>query len=201
MKIGEHPILIHTGCVEDHDDGSGDGIRTWYIDVGKYDDKNYHGAAIEVNAQDEDRQNLIVNSVNAIIIAANELSCEPLALAISLRDNVAVIAQALVYAREGLQMVRDIVEDNGHEFPQYTWDSEGGVPGHALKLVIDAIDSFPVNIPFIEPEDAHLSIIRKMRDRLVELGDISGAPIAQPSSTELMEMDSIIKRAGEILGD
>ena len=193
-----HLLFNYDGCFEPKDDGD---CNTWHLNIGLPQDGGYHKCAIEIHGDDEARKDFVLTALNAIIIAANELSCEPLDLAISLRDNVAVIAQTLVYAREGLQMVRDIVEDNGHEFPQYTWDSEGGVPGHALKLVIDAIDSFPVNIPFIEPEDAHLSIIRKMRDRLVELGDISGAPIAQPSSTELMEMDSIIKRAGEILGD
>jgi len=188
FAIGKYPVLIYNGCVEPKDDGDFD---SYHLDLGE------HSCAVEVHTDDEARKDLVMSSVNAMIIAANELNCDPLVLAASLQDNIAEIAQALVCAREGLQMVRDIVEDNGHEFPDHTWDVEDGVPGHALHLICNAINYFPVEIEFTPPEEAHKNLIRKMRDGLVKLQETPDGR----SILETMGMDSIIKRAGEILGD
>lgn len=113
---------------------------------------------------------LIVASANSFIIGAKSLKTSPLELAEKIGENLADIGKALVWGRKGLQVVREVVEDAGYTWPPHTWDSEDGIPGHALELISGALDCFPA-IEFMQPVDEQVSVLKEMRDFLANMDD------------------------------
>lgn len=108
------------------------------------------------------------DACNAFILAGNELNCCPGVLANRLVAYLGFIAKALVLGREGLQNVRDFVEDQGIKWPEHTWDNEQGIPGYAIKSLITAIGFFPGEIHIESDEEKIHNLIREMRDYIEE---------------------------------
>ncbi len=151
--------------------------------MGVFSDDDFHDGCIEIIG-DADRKLLVLHSVNSMIVAANELGCTPYVLATSLVGRIAKIATTLVHGRDALCILRDMT---GVEWPPYVWDVVDGEPGHALKLIIDSIELFPVELKGEPPEGERL--IRDMRDYInkAAAGDESVHPL--------------IDKANEILGE
>ncbi len=179
--MDQHPLLNDsTGMSQEE----GDSYPTYYLQLGGIPDKDLHACGIKVYGM-ENKRDLVLDSVNAMIVAANELGCTPYILATSLVGRIAKIATALVHGRDALCIIRDVT---GVEWPPYFWDEVDGEPGHALKLIIDCIEMFPVDLKG-EPSEGE-QLIRDMRDyinKAAAAGDESVQPLIDKANKMLGE--------------
>ena len=167
--------------------GSDSASPAYGIDIGP------HKMAAACFLSDE-MADLIVTSANVFVLAARDTSETPLQLAKEIGGNLIEIGKALVWSREALQQVREIVEDNGDEWPKHTWDDAHGVPGHALSLVIEALDCFP-KIPFVQPVDEQEGLIRELIEALDERIEEDESSDSRAPALALLE------RANKLIGD
>ncbi len=156
--------------------GSDSASPAYGIDIGP------HKMAAACFLSDE-MADLIVTSANVFVLAARDTSETPLQLAKEIGGDLIEIGKALVWSREALQQIREIVEDNGDTWPSHTWDGGRGIPGHALSLITKALECFP-KIPFVQPVDEQESLIRDMiitlKEQIVthDEGDLDESEIA-----------------------
>ncbi len=142
----------------------------------------------------EEMADLIVASANVFAMAARDLGGTPLERAEAIGGNLANIGKALVWSREALQQIRELIEDAGHEWPPHTWDNIHGVPGHALHLITEALELFPP-IKFTQPIDEQGILIKELREALDSRVD-SGK-----TKEDILAVKDLIARADKALGD
>ena len=167
--------------------GSQSGIATYYINVGP------HESAVACFISDE-LADLIAASANAFIMAARDMGGTPLERAEAIGGNLADIGKALVWGQKALEQVRELIEDAGHEWPADTWDDTHGLPGHALRLISEALECFPP-IKFTQPVDEQAALIKDLMEAL-ELQIAESGPAEDQDTVK-----ALIEKAQKTLGD